>query len=224
MSMLLFYLFIAVGFSFLCSLLEASFLSTKESYVLTLKESGSKNAEIFEDLLKNKENSISSILTINTFAHTLGAAGVGAQAVKIFGESYMFIISFVLTFIILIGSEIIPKTMGATYWKQLFNFTAKTLLVLNKITFVSNKFLTLFTRFLKTPEDVTSKAEVLTNAKMSFKDGVLEENEINVIENVLKLKNVKVNEVMTPRKMVFSLNEDDVVKDIIDNIRNIIFV
>jgi len=214
---LLVFLLIAVGFSFLCSLLEAAFLSTKESYILTLKEKGNKESILFEKLIQNKDNTISTILTINTFAHTLGAAGVGASAAKIFGESYMFLISFILTFIILIGSEIIPKTIGAMYWKQLFGFTAKTLTILNRFTKHSNKFLTLFTKIFKEPKDVISKEEVLINAKMSFNDGVLEENEIEVITNVLKLKQTLVKDVMTPRKMIFSLNENAIIQSIIND-------
>lgn len=216
-QLLFLYLFVAVGFSFLCSLLEASFLSTKESYVLTLKGQGDKSANIFEKLLEKKDESISSILTINTFAHTLGAAGVGAQAAKIFGESAMVVISIILTFIILIGSEIIPKTIGATYWKQLFGFTSKTLKFLNIICTPTNKFLTLFTRFMKKPEDVVTKDEVLTNVQMSLEDGVLDDNEANVMKNMLELKKIMAKDVMTPRKMISSLNEDDIVKNVKGN-------
>ena len=119
MGLLLTYLFLALGVSFLCSVMEAVLLSTPVSFINMKENQGVKSATVFKKLKQNLDKPISAILTLNTVAHTVGAAGVGAQATAIFGEAYFGLISAVLTLLILILSEILPKTVGAHYWKQL---------------------------------------------------------------------------------------------------------
>ena len=119
---LIFYVVLALGISFLCSVLEAILLSTSVSHVATGVENGKRSAKLMQKHKTEVERPISAILTLNTVAHTVGAAGAGAQAVGIFGEAWFGVISAVLTILILVFSEIIPKTIGATYWKQLERF------------------------------------------------------------------------------------------------------
>lgn len=119
MILLLFYLFLALFVSFLCSVMESVLLSTTMAFLNVKKESGHKSATTFISLKNNIERPLSAILSLNTIAHTIGAAGVGAQATKMFGELYFGIISAILTLMILIFSEIIPKTIGAIYWRNL---------------------------------------------------------------------------------------------------------
>ncbi|MGI9550917.1 MAG: CNNM domain-containing protein, partial [Aurantibacter sp.] len=119
MILLLFYLFLALFVSFLCSVMESVLLATTVSFLKVKEEGGNKAASIFIKLKNDIEKPLSAILSLNTVAHTIGAAGVGAQAVKIFGEIYFGIISAILTLLILVFSEIIPKTIGARYWRRL---------------------------------------------------------------------------------------------------------
>src|SRR6056297_2928129 len=119
MGLLILYLFIAIGISFLCSILEAVLLSTPESYIEILMTEKRRGAENLKKLKNAIDKPLSAILSINTIAHTIGAAGVGAQATKVFGEVYFGLVSAILTLLILVLSEIIPKTIGATYWRGL---------------------------------------------------------------------------------------------------------
>lgn len=119
MTLLIVYLLIAILVSFLCSVLEAVLLSSTSSYIESLAKKSESNAiGILRELKSNIDKPISSILILNTFAHTMGAAGVGAQAQNLFGEEWQTLIAFVLTLMILYFSEIIPKTIGAIYWKN----------------------------------------------------------------------------------------------------------
>ena len=125
MTLLLTYLFVALFVSFLCSVLEAVLLSSTPSYIESLSKNGdSKTVKKLKDLKSNIDKPISSILTLNTFAHTMGAAGVGAQAQILFGDEWQTAIAFILTLLILYTSEIIPKTLGTLYWRQLSGMVA----------------------------------------------------------------------------------------------------
>ena len=119
MTLLLFYLFLALVVSFLCSIMEAVLLSTTLPFLRVKEENGSQSAKKFIGYKRNIDKPLSAILSLNTVAHTIGAAGVGAQATKVFGEAYFGIASAILTLLILIFSEIIPKTIGARYWQDL---------------------------------------------------------------------------------------------------------
>src|SRR6056297_67637 len=130
MQLLLVFLFIALGFSFLCSLLESVLLSITPSYVTMLRHEGKRYGIILAGFKEKIDRPLAAILTLNTFAHTLGAAGVGAQAQKLWGDTYLSLTSAILTLLILIFSEIIPKTLGANYWKKMLKFSAYALLIL----------------------------------------------------------------------------------------------
>lgn len=134
MLMLLYFL-LAIGVSFLCSILEAVLLSITISHVEVVKDKDKELGLLMESQKKNIDFSIAAILTLNTFAHTLGAAGVGAEAARLFGEEYMFYISAFLTLLILVFSEIIPKTLGAFYWKSLASSSTRIIKFLTIITY-----------------------------------------------------------------------------------------
>lgn len=119
MLLILFYLFGALSLSFLCSVLEAVLLSTPISYITMKEKEGNKTAIRLKDYKSNIDKPVAAILSLNTIAHTIGAAGVGSESVKVFGQEYFGIISAILTLLILVLSEIIPKTIGATYWRSL---------------------------------------------------------------------------------------------------------
>lgn len=164
-------------------------------------------------MLKHKEDidkPLSAILSLNTIAHTVGAAGVGAQATIVFGEAYFGVVSAVLTVLILVLTEIIPKTLGANYSKELVGITAKIISGMIFLTYpivIGSSFLTkLLSR--KESELTTSREEVSALASIGTEEGIFAENENLIIQNLIKLKNIKVSEIMTPRVVVVTANEE----------------
>ncbi len=202
MFVLLIYLLLALAVSFLCSILEAALLSMPPSFVRQQQQSGSKAGALLAEIKSNIDRPIAAILTLNTVAHTVGAAGVGAQAVAVFGEAYFGLISAVLTFLILVFSEIIPKTIGAQYWRSLTSFTAYTCraIVVGTLPLV---WLSEQLTKLMQPKDIighgVSRDEVVALAQVGLSEGVLDETESRVIGNLIRLRGIRVESIMTPR-------------------------
>ena len=217
MELLLLYLFVALGFSFLCSMLEAVLLSITPSHVNMLSEKGGKKGKLIKRFKDNIDRPLSAILTLNTFAHTIGAAGVGAQAQVIWGSEALSITSAVLTILILILSEIIPKTIGALNWKQLVGFTAYTLLILiysplYPFILISQQI----TKWLKggKKELPVSRDELTALARLGVISGVFKKKESMMIENLMKFDYIKVKDIMTPRVVVASEEEETKVSEL----------
>jgi len=210
MILLLFYLFLALFVSFLCSVMESVLLSTPIAFLNVKEESGHKSATTFIKLKNNIERPLSAILSLNTIAHTIGAVGVGAQATKLFGELYFGIISATLTFLILIFSEIIPKTIGARYWRGLALVSGIIINTMVIITFplvIMSGYLTrLFSK--NTTELSVSREEMSAIANIGTEEGVFEEKENKIIQNLIRLRTVKVSEIMTPRVVVTVADEN----------------
>ncbi len=221
MTLLLTYLFLALFVSFLCSVLEAVLLSSTPSYIETLHKNGdSKTAKKLKDLKSNIDKPISSILTLNTFAHTMGAAGVGAQAQVLFGDEWQAAIAFVLTLLILYTSEIIPKTIGAIYWKSLLVPAAYLISIMIKITYPFVWVSSILTNYIsrgKKDEINFSRDEIMAVVSLSEKEGSIHSKESVLIENLFKLKNIKTKEIMTPRSVVFALQADVTVEEAIED-------
>jgi CBS domain containing-hemolysin-like protein len=190
--------------------MESVLLSTTVAFLNVKEESGHKSASIFLRLKNNIEKPLSAILSLNTIAHTIGAAGVGAQATKIFGDMYFGIISAILTLLILIFSEIIPKTIGARYWRRLALFSGMIIHVMIIITFplvIMTKFITkLFSGNINNLP--MSREEISAMANLGKEEGILEEKENKIIQNLVRLKTVKVLEIMTPRIVVTRADEN----------------
>lgn len=220
-SGLLFYIFVALGFSFLCSLLEAGLLSTPPSYVETQADSGSRTGRLMQKHKQNVEDPITAILTLNTVAHTVGAAGAGAQAVGVFGSEWFGVISAVLTFLILAFSEIIPKTLGAVYWKQLFGFTAYTIQLLIIVLYPAVWAFRAMTNFItpKEKEPTVTRTELEMMAQLGATEGTLEEKEGHILRNLLHLDGVQVSDIMTPRTVMMAFQKDVTVGEIINSKR-----
>lgn len=221
MTLLITYLSIALFVSFMCSVLEAVLLSSTSSYIETLSKDGnSKTAKKLKDLKANIDKPISSILILNTFAHTMGAAGVGAQAQLLFGNEWQTLIAFVLTLLILYVSEIIPKTIGAIYWKNLLVPAAYIIFFMIKITYPLVWFSSLITNYIsrgKKDEINFSRDEIMAVVSMGEKEGSIHSKESVLIENLFKLKNIKTKEIMTPRSVVFALKSDITVEEAIED-------
>lgn len=219
MTLLLIYLFTALITSFLCSIVEAVLLSTPISYLKSRIELGDKSVET---MLKQKENidkPLSAILSLNTAAHTVGAAGVGAQATIVFGEAYFGIVSAVLTILILVLTEIIPKTLGANYSKELVSIASKVIKVMIFITYPLVVVSSILTKLLSRnkSEFTTSREEVSALASIGTEEGVFAEKENKIIQNLIKLKTIKVSEIMTPRVVVISANEEMTLQKFLEN-------
>jgi len=220
---LLFFITIALGISFLCSILEAILLSTSHSHVEIQVQQGKRAGKLMQKHKTDVERPISAILTLNTIAHTVGAAGAGAQAVGIFGNEFFGIVSAVLTFLILVFSEIIPKTLGATYWKQMNTFAAYTIEMLVIALFPIVWVLEKTTNILKSSEaqPTISRIELETMARIGANEGALLEREDRILRNLLHLSNFQVKEIMTPRTVVLTFQQDMTVKEVVENNPNL---
>ncbi len=199
--LLLTYLLGALAVSFLCSILEAVLMSTPLSYISMREDEGYKPAPLFKQYKTDNGKPIAAILSLNTIAHTIGAAGVGAQATQAFGSQWFGLVSIVVTFLILVFSEIIPKTIGTTRWRKLMGFTVRSIRVLIVLMYPLVLLIGLLTKlFSGKEEEVTvSREEVAAMADVGEDEGVLDEDENKIIQNVIKLDNVKAYDVMTPR-------------------------
>ena len=210
MVLLLTYLALALIVSFLCSIMEAVLLSTPVSFLMVKKDEGHKWATSFIRLKNNVDKPLSAILSLNTIAHTVGAAGVGAQAVKVFGEAYFGIVSAVLTILILVLTEIIPKTIGARFWRGLSKFSSSTIRGMIFVTYPLVVLSAIITRTIsnRNNEQSTSREEISALTSIGADEGLFNEKEHKIIQNLLKLKNVKVNEIMTPRVVVATADKN----------------
>ena len=188
MGLLIIYIFLAVGVSFLCSILEAVLLSTSPYYIDSLISQKKSGAALLKKNSDQIDKSISAILTLNTFAHTLGAAGVGAQVMVIVGEDYMFIASAILTLMILYFSEIIPKTIGALHWQKLAipsSYIIRTIIYFTYPLLLISGLITKL--FRKGQRQKISRDEIKAVSELGEKDGTLDEQEGDIIENLLNL-------------------------------------
>ncbi len=213
MTPLFFYLFLALFISFICSLVEAVLLTIPKSYLASIKSQFSW-AKSFLFFKENIDKPLSAILTLNTIAHTIGAAGVGAEVTSLYGDNFLAISSAVLTILILFFSEIIPKTIGATYCRGLAKFTffaLKTMLFISyPLVMISMKITRLFT---KPKHDKVTREQLSALANLAYNEGVFTKQENKIIQNIIGLKKIKVSEILTPRVVVCSVNEDVTIKE-----------
>ena len=222
MTLLVTYLLLTLILSFMCSLLEATLLSSTSSYIESLDKKGysPKTVDLAKDVKQNIDKSISSILTLNTFANTMGAAGVGAQAAIIFGSNWQAVIAFILTLMVLFISEIFPKTVGAIYWRKFIVPAVYIISFMVKITYPFIFIATFITNTLqkgRKNEVNFSKDEIITIVNMSEKEGVLQAKESILIKNLFKLKNIKAKDIMTPRTVVFAFDSKTTLKEALLN-------
>ena len=202
MALLLFFLLGAMAISFLCSILEATLMSTPISYITMREEEGYKPATRFKEYKQDSSRPIAAILSLNTIANTIGAAGVGHQATEVFGSGWFGLVSAVMTILILVFSEIIPKTIGTTRWKSLMGFATALIGALIVLMYPLVLLIELLTR-LVTPKDAeepaVSRDEVSAMANVAEEEGDLEEDENTIIQNLISMDEVKAFDVMTPR-------------------------
>lgn len=219
MSTLLVYLFLAVAVSFLCSTLESVLMSTTLSYINLRQEEGYAPAERMHRYKTDTERPLAAILSLNTIANTVGAAGVGQQATIVFGSAWFGVVSAAVTILILFFGEIVPKTIGTTYWKDLMGFTANTIHLLIVILFPVVWLVEQFGRLMPEGEDeaTVSREEVIAMANVGEEEGVIEEDENKIIRNVMRLETVKAFDIMTPRVVANIAPESMTVRQFYDN-------
>jgi len=219
MDLLILYFSLAVVISFICSILESVLLSVNMAYISVLEKERPTAGALLKSHKISINKSIASILILNTVANTLGAAAVGAQAESLYGTGAVFYVSIVLTFAILFLSEIIPKTIGAVYWKSLAPIAAYVIRFFIWLTYpiiLSTLFVT--NRISKDTDTMSlTKAELIESTLLSEDEGVLGEKESDVIENILLLDKIRIKEILTPRTVVFALDGNRSIKDIVEN-------
>lgn len=215
MGLILLYFLGALSLSFLCSVLEAVLLSTPMSYISMRENQGSKTATLMKQYKNNVDRPVGAILSLNTIAHTIGSAGVGAESIKIFGEQYFGLISAILTLLILVLSEIIPKTIGASYWRSLALPSTRIIRVLILITYPLVLLSELITKVF-TPrgnQASMSREEVSAMVDVGTTEGIFRKSESKLIKSCIALSGVKARQIMTPSIVVESACQDLTVKD-----------
>lgn len=222
MGLLLLYLFSALAVSFLCSLLEAALLSVTPAFPAALVEQGHPAGPRLARLKADVDRPLAAILSLNTIAHTAGAVGVGAEAEVLFGSKWLALVSIVVTLIILVGSEIIPKSLGATHWRTLAPALSGLLLLLTRalapFVWMSRSITRLFTRGQQ-PEAV-SREELSAMAAIGVEHGVFEKGESKILQNLLKLGTLRAEDIMTPRTVVYALPERGTVGDTVERVHD----
>lgn len=228
MGLLVIFFLLSIVFSFLCSIWEAVLLSITPSYANRKVQEGTELGLTIQKFKEDIDRPLSAILTLNTIAHTVGAIGVGAQAAQVFGDkdislggislSYESIIASLMTLAILLLSEIIPKTIGANMWKSLAPFTVRSISLLVKILSPFVWLSQFITKRLKNEKNksVFSRADLLAMTDVGKESGAIHESESNIITNLLGLNNLKVYDIMTPRTVMQTIDEDTSLQEYYD--------
>lgn len=215
MTLLIAFLLGAMSISFLCSVLESVLMSTPLSYISMREEEGYKGAILFKKYKQDNAKAIAAILSLNTIANTIGAAGVGRQATLLFGSEWFGLVSAITTILILVFSEIIPKTIGTNNWRRLMGFTAFTIRILIVGLYPIVIMVQWLTRLItRKDEDDTavSREEVAAMADFGEDEGVIDQDENKIIQNVIKLGEIKAYDVMTPRVVAATAPESMTLK------------
>ncbi|MFK5978656.1 MAG: CNNM domain-containing protein [Rhizobiaceae bacterium] len=219
MTLLLLFMLLAIGVSFLCSILEAVLLSVTPSYIVSMEAEKPELAKRLSELKKEVDRPLAAILSLNTVAHTVGAAGAGAQAAIVFGETSLAIFSAILTLLILVLSEIIPKTIGATFWKPLTPMIATMLPPLIWAMWPLVKLSQGITYLMGgSGEGAISRAEIAAMADVGQRAGVVDEGESRIVRNLLQFNKLSAQDIMTPRTVVYALPQSISVGEALEGI------
>ena len=226
MGLLILYFLLTILTSFICSILEASLLSITPSFIGGKINENKAYAKSLKKFKEQIDTPLAAILTINTIANTIGAIGVGVQAQQVWGNEYLSVISGILTLTILIFSEIVPKTLGATYWKKLAPYVP---LMLNIM--IYSPFFPIIalartvTMALKKDkhQTVLSRSEFKAMAEIGIRDGIFKEEESKILTNLMVFNNIQVESIMTPRTIVLTAPEDITIQNFFEKYDKIRF-
>jgi CBS domain containing-hemolysin-like protein len=217
MLLLILYVVLAIGVSFLCSIMEAVLLSVTPGYLVATERTNPGTAARLKKLKNDIDEPLAAILSLNTIAHTVGAAGAGAQATHVFGDAWFGLFSAILTLAILLLSEIIPKTIGAVYWKQLAPAVTRMLVwmivPLKPLVWMSG----LASRVISAKHDPVhvSREEIRALADLGARKGVLDEGESRVVKALLRSRSLRATDIMTPRTMMLALPQEETVGGVV---------
>ncbi|MEL1228571.1 MAG: hemolysin family protein [Candidatus Neomarinimicrobiota bacterium] len=223
MSLLVAYFLLAIGVSFLCSLLEAVILSVTHSQIGMLVKTNPKQGKMLQKLKDDINRPLAAILTLNTISHTLGAAGMGAQVLYLYGSGAVAMASAVLTFCILVFSEILPKTIGAYFCRSLAIPSAYLIRFLMVIAFPFVWLSNTLSKSISSKEDKVSREEIAAMAEMGEDEGSIDEQESDIIENLFRLKEIQIEDILTPRSVIYAFEDTQTVGKIMDSTEDIIF-
>ena len=225
MALLIFYVALALGVSFLCSVMEAVLLSVTPSFVARVERDRPRLGASLRRLKKEIDRPLAAILSLNTIAHTVGAAGAGAQAVAVFGDAWVGVISAVLTLLILVVSEIIPKTLGAVYWRRLVSVVVRLLVPTTWLMWPLVKLAQGLTKVLARDEKppVVSREELKALAELGARHGVVREEESRILKNLFSLGKLQARDIMTPRTVICALPASQTVGEALASGREIRF-
>ena len=220
MTLLIAFVVLSISVSFVCSILEAALLSITPSYIAQQKLAQPKRYEKLKLLKEKIDQPLAAILTLNTVAHTVGATGVGAQVTLVFGDGYLGIASAVMTMLILIFSEIIPKTIGARYWPSLVPVLPT---MLNAMIFILKPFIWISDQIMKLfgggHHDHDLRQEIKALTILGRELNKLDEDEQRVIANILDLHDVKVRDIMTPRTVCEFAKPDEPLTELLERVK-----
>lgn len=225
MTSIIIILLITLSVSFLCSILESVLLTSNSAYIGVLVKEGKKSGKVLEHLKENLDRPISAILTLNTICHTLGSAAIAYQVHIAYGDAAVTTATIALTFLILIFSEIIPKSIGSAHWKTLAPISAYCIqfliIVLLPFVIISEWIGKLFVSESETPE--VTREELLMTSEIALEEGSLKGKENNIIKNLLMLDKIFVSDIMTPRSVFFALDKNLTVEEVFNKYRPIRF-
>ncbi len=219
MTLLVLYVLLALGVSFACSVMEAVLLSVTPGYIGALERQGDPAGDRLRGMKEEIERPLAAILTLNTIAHTVGAAGAGAQAAVVFGSAAVGVFSAILTFLILILSEIIPKTLGASYWRRLAPPVARVLPALVWLVWPLVQLSLWLERLLSGERGrggTVSREEIAAMAEEGRRVGVVRESESQILERLFLFGELRVRDVMTPRTVVFALPAEATLEEVLE--------
>ena len=219
MTLLLIYISVALGVSFTCSLLEASLLSITPSFQAHYEEAHPHVGAKLRHLKADVDRPLAAILSLNTMAHTLGAAGAGAEAARIWGSEKLAIASAVLTLLILVLSELIPKTLGAVYWQRFVVPVAYVLPPMIKLMMPLVWLSDLITMAIKRGREPTpsiSRAEIAAMAGLAEAGGTIDPTESRILRSLIHCGTLRARDIMTPRTVVFWLDEKTTLAEVLD--------
>lgn len=225
-ALLIAFVVLSVFVSFICSVSEAALLTMTPSYVASIAEENPKKSEMLKSVKIDKiDQSIAAILTLNTVAHTVGSLGAGAQATIVFGSQWFGVFSAVMTLLILVGSEIIPKTLGTVYWRQLSGpvayFVKSIIFILYPLIWFSEKITKLLTRGKKA--HTFSRNEFAALASVGEQSGQIDPLESRIIRNLLAFGAIKVEDIMTPRSVMHAFDQSITVAELLANRPKLMF-
>ncbi|WP_068711627.1 CNNM domain-containing protein [Vibrio tritonius] len=218
MFLLTVYVCVAIGISFICSVLEAVLLCITPSYIAQLRQKGDPAAQRLYNLKADIDRPLASILTLNTIAHTIGAASAGAQAAIVFGSEWLGVFSAVLTLGILVLSEIVPKTIGASYWRELAPTTAR---ILQWMVWFLTPFVwfsqQITRRLSRNTEHPKYREEMSAMALLANESGEMDEGESRILNNLLSLQSMPITHVITPRTVLFRVDQSLTINEFLNH-------